>query len=291
MQFGDVIKKIRLDKNMSQSELAKGIMGRSHLSELENNKHYPSYDKLILLLNRLYVSYDEFIFLLNDESLPSDRVLFNKLIIATKQVDICDLQKIYYESNIFYEKTGETRYYHMCLISKAFVQLKKNSGMIDTAIKQKLQPIKEFLFSKKSWYLYELELANICFFSFSMEEAFSLKRIISRKIQDYNFLIEVKNAQQQLFLNLSTLCIENERYEEGRKFAEKAVSLSNNYLMVYENIISSINLGLCQILSDKKQVTYEIKYFINLLRDIGYIDKYEYYLNLLERYDVTLYSK
>ncbi|HHK5535089.1 TPA: hypothetical protein ACQUHH_003560 [Bacillus mobilis] len=118
-----------------------------------------------------------------------------------------------------------------------------------------------------------------------------MKRTISRKIQDYNFLIEVKNAQQQLFLNLSTLCIENERYEEGRKFAEKAVSLSNNYLMVYENIISSINLGLCQILSDKKQVTYEIKYFINLLRDIGYIDKYEYYLNLLERYDVTLYSK
>ncbi|MFX3619122.1 MAG: helix-turn-helix domain-containing protein [Sporolactobacillus sp.] len=39
--IGELIRKIRTDKGMTQREASRGILSRSHLSELEHNDYYP----------------------------------------------------------------------------------------------------------------------------------------------------------------------------------------------------------------------------------------------------------
>ncbi|MFT8950240.1 MAG: helix-turn-helix transcriptional regulator, partial [Liquorilactobacillus hordei] len=58
--IGPLIKKIRTDKNLTQKNVSSGIMSRSHLSELENGKYFPSYEKMLGLLQNLDISLMEF---------------------------------------------------------------------------------------------------------------------------------------------------------------------------------------------------------------------------------------
>lgn len=52
MSFGEKLKKIRLDRNLTLSEVSKAInIGKSSLSEYENDISRPSLDKFLVLLN------------------------------------------------------------------------------------------------------------------------------------------------------------------------------------------------------------------------------------------------
>ncbi|MBC1474584.1 helix-turn-helix transcriptional regulator [Listeria grandensis] len=55
MNFGETIKKIRTDKNLTQAQLSEGILARNHLSQVENNNYFPAYDKFFSLIDRLNV--------------------------------------------------------------------------------------------------------------------------------------------------------------------------------------------------------------------------------------------
>ncbi|EUJ45931.1 helix-turn-helix domain-containing protein [Listeria riparia] len=61
MNFGETIKKIRTDKNLTQTQLSEGILARNHLSQVENNNYVPAYDKFFSLLDRLNVTFEEFL--------------------------------------------------------------------------------------------------------------------------------------------------------------------------------------------------------------------------------------
>ncbi len=71
--FGDKLKKLRTDNNLTQEELAGKIMvTRTAVSKWETNKGYPSIDSLKELSNLFGISIDE---LISDEDVQSKRLL------------------------------------------------------------------------------------------------------------------------------------------------------------------------------------------------------------------------
>ncbi|MBC1553173.1 helix-turn-helix transcriptional regulator [Listeria booriae] len=65
-KYGDVFKIVRLDKNMTQTEIAKGSMSRSLYVKIEKENVIPSFNKFKDILERLGLTHVEFNFLLND---------------------------------------------------------------------------------------------------------------------------------------------------------------------------------------------------------------------------------
>ena len=57
--IGLLIKMARIQQNMKQVSLAKGICSTSYLSKIENNQTIPSEDVLQLLLERLELDYED----------------------------------------------------------------------------------------------------------------------------------------------------------------------------------------------------------------------------------------
>ncbi len=57
--IGSIIKKNRLDQNMSQESLCKGICAVSYLSKIENDQAHPSHEILAMLLDRLGIPFPE----------------------------------------------------------------------------------------------------------------------------------------------------------------------------------------------------------------------------------------
>lgn len=57
--IGHIIKQERLNQNMKQISLARGICSTSYLSKIENNSTFPSVDITSLLLKRLNLEIEE----------------------------------------------------------------------------------------------------------------------------------------------------------------------------------------------------------------------------------------
>ena len=73
MTFGEKLKKLRTDKNLTQDELAEKIyVTRTAISKWETDKGYPSIDSLKQLSNLFEVSIDE---LISDSDVENKRLL------------------------------------------------------------------------------------------------------------------------------------------------------------------------------------------------------------------------
>ena len=83
MDHSSLIKKLRLERGLSQKKLAQGISQRSTLASFENNATKISYNILIQYLDRMNVTLEEYQFMLDGNNLSEKRklskVFFDKL--------------------------------------------------------------------------------------------------------------------------------------------------------------------------------------------------------------------
>ena len=86
MFLGDVIKRRRLELNLTQEQLCQGICEPITISRLENGKHAPSHQRINALLERL--------------DLPADRYY---ALLSKKEMDIEALQKKIVACNLRFE--------------------------------------------------------------------------------------------------------------------------------------------------------------------------------------------
>ena len=54
--FGKQIKQLRIEKNLTQKELAKGVCSQAELSKIENGKIMPTIDLVQRLSQKLHIS-------------------------------------------------------------------------------------------------------------------------------------------------------------------------------------------------------------------------------------------
>ena len=72
MDHSSLIKKLRLERGLSQKKLAQGISQRSTLASFENNATKISYNILIQYLDRMNVTLEEYQFMLDGNNLSAD---------------------------------------------------------------------------------------------------------------------------------------------------------------------------------------------------------------------------
>lgn len=53
MEFGKVLKQIRISRNLKQTDLSQDFLSRTSISKIENGKQIPAYDTAVKLINNL----------------------------------------------------------------------------------------------------------------------------------------------------------------------------------------------------------------------------------------------
>ena len=77
MKFSEKLKKIRVDNNLTQDELASKLyVTRTAISKWENDKGYPSIDSLKLISETFHITLDE---LISDEDIENQKLKDEKL--------------------------------------------------------------------------------------------------------------------------------------------------------------------------------------------------------------------
>ncbi|KGL38154.1 hypothetical protein BMT55_09720 [Listeria newyorkensis] len=288
MNFGETIRQIRTDKNLTQTQLSEGILARNHLSQVENSNYFPSYDRVFMLLDRLNVTFEEFLFVQNDLQ-PHDKQQFRVDINEKASLnDYSQLQQLSLDADKLYEENANISYYHYSLICKAVIEYGLSNKINKTMI-QHVEPIKKYLMSMDNWYIYELKLFSSIIFSLTVEEAIFFSRKAFKRLHTFRCFLEYQHIEQHLYLNLSTLCLEHRDFISAKNFAKNAIKTAKNYRLVYEKICSELNHAIACIKLGEDENTYEtIRKNMLVLEYLEFNTVHKHFSDFLKKYEIGL---
>ena len=114
--IGLLIKMSRIQQNMKQVTLAKGICSTSYLSKIENNQTVPSDEVLQLLLSRLHLNIDELS--TGDEEALVGKLfnLYKEAIIERKKDLVEDKLKILYDKNFLFKDSNNYYLFNLYIL-------------------------------------------------------------------------------------------------------------------------------------------------------------------------------
>lgn len=167
LTHGQLIRRLRKERGLTQAQLAEGISSRTTLSTLENNKTDVNINTLFSYLDRLNVSIQEYLFYFNDSS-NTEKELATKYfydnIVKKRDIEIeqriLDYQSKYKDSKDFY-------YCCLSIELKLFLNKKKDKTVFD--VREDTEIIKKYLERVTQWGHFEMSIFANCLYIFTSE--------------------------------------------------------------------------------------------------------------------------
>lgn len=287
--YGTLLKKIRQDKGLSQKDIYDGIMTRQTYYLIETNVSMPSFDKFLMILEKLFISVEEFLDLLDHESFPPENNLYHQLSQAVFKKDQPVFESLIKETQEIYTMTHNKKYFHLNLVTQAMAFL--NKGETDPkafeSSKKLMQPIKHYLVGIDKWYLYELKLLNNSLYCFELHEAIALGSLVGTKIDSLSTLEQYQEIKLRIYLNLSSLCLNYQDYKNTKLFSTLAKQNAQTDYRLFELLVANLNYEIAQVADKKLPVSDHITKYLSILENLNYQETVNEYKKILNK--STLY--
>ncbi len=266
MTHGDLIKKLRKERNLSQAQLANGISSRTTLSSFENNHSRVSSDILFAYLERMNISIQEYLFYFNDNtSTEKERVtqyFYNNVVKSTDQEilsRICQYRTRYNNSNDFY----------FCCLSielKLFLNHKQNKDIFD--VDEDIGIVKHYLERVQQWGHFEMSLFSNCLYVFSSDY---IRGTFSVLLKRTKILSQIDTYQNDLAIflnNCIVLSFERRELTDARFFINELFKKSvDTPRKVYDRMMCNFYLELLQTINSKST---DMPATIQQFKDLGF---------------------
>ena len=260
--YGETIKKIRINKGLSQKYISKNILTQGNYSKIENNIHEDI--KLYIfqeILNRLDISYDEFLFIHNGFKL-NNREYIIKNFFAQIYNNINDLKELNKNCIDYLKYNPEDKFImNIATVLQAHLILRETSDF--TEAYKIIEPIWLTLSKRNNLYIADIFLLNNILFIFPIETAISLKKFAFRQIEKYESFYNLNRLKINFNLNLSLMYIKNFEYSNALELIEDSINLCKKEQLLIQLAISYIRKGIClNHLEDSRQNWIEKGYLI-----------------------------
>lgn len=168
MKIGSTLRLFRLNRGLSQKEMAAGIITESYYSKVERGIHNIDAETLIKILKMHNFNLAEFFETLSieDKNKSREGILMNEIMIAQNNKDLEQLDKI--RDEIYRDKTSSD--FIKVWLEKAYVWVKGTNKDVPKKVKE----FAKFVLLKRGWqtssYYYLSQLINL----FSADEGYRL---------------------------------------------------------------------------------------------------------------------
>lgn len=177
-QYGYLLKRLRKEKGLSQSELSDGILSKNHLSKIERGENDISFQTLLKLLDRLNISLFEFELLL-DKTQDNQSTFLKDLSIAVANNDLYLLNELLTREIELKSKSNNIRHKHNVILLKAYIDKFSNTPLNQ----HEIQEIIQYILSVDECGRYEISLFGNFVGFMSLDMRHNLVKIIHRKSQ------------------------------------------------------------------------------------------------------------
>lgn len=278
-KIGETFKKIRISRNLTLKEVANGDFSVSMLSKFENGKTEISVDKFNNALSNLHMTVNEFYYFVNDLQYDKFKEVFFKSEKFKNTKNIEGLRNLYNKEIELSQKNelGKFNILNSIAIASYIRDFDKDIELNDL---QK-STLYDYLFNTEIWSEYEMDIFTHAmeFFNAKVYLNYAREMLVKTDFLKNNY--RIKNSIQIALIHGMFLSIEQD-YEFGaRYFNEKAYE--NIFILntrdAYMKIIYKIAYGFYKIyLGDIKEGKETIEQSLDILKVLGYIQQYDYYL-------------
>lgn len=273
MKIGEVLKGIRLNRNLKLKEASQGIINFSQLSRIENQGQIPSVSTLFALLDHYNVTCDEFLSLVQEND-TSSRYRLEKMIDETLRTR--DTIKITHLSNLLealHQRNSSTYLIHYHAIAKAYLLLNEEKITSSLEVVEVLKPVTDYLNTVDHWYRYDLKLLNGILFAYEYEEAMAIGRNALHGLHDRLNDFEDMGLYKSFLGNMAVLALDHGHPEEAYKYISTSLSMVNPTKYLFTTIRHSIlHQIICFQLGNSQYKPDEIPQMLNIFKLMNFPD-------------------
>ncbi|OFI46379.1 hypothetical protein BG262_05015 [Floricoccus penangensis] len=246
--IGSVYKEIRKSKNLSQKDICGKTLSRTTISKFENNKLVPSYPTMEFLLRQISMTFEEFEFLCNKngENKRMDILLKYKAVLSSAEtkrivplIEQCD-EYLKNEDDIAIKESRQV------LIS--LMEIAKGKFEVTDDFRDSISELWDKLKAMDTWYYTDLMFINILIFKLPIETLKEIDKPILESIKKYEKYNKgaIHFLKMCIFINLSTIYMQNNFVEQAIHFAELAAEVAKQIKNYYFLSYAYIRLGICK---------------------------------------------
>ncbi|WP_397539804.1 helix-turn-helix domain-containing protein [Rummeliibacillus pycnus] len=247
MEIGQVIKKIRTNKNITQQSLANAIgMTRPYIARIESGKNSISSDKLTEILEYCNVSYNEFFYIKNDYKKSSKMNDYNDVIKLYYEKNLEEISKIKNEAEKKYEENADIFLRHLYILCHCM----ENDLDVNKINKEYIKEMADYLLSIDDWCYHELVVLNNFLFLFPPSTAFLMSKNLLKYADKYKELNSDTKVLSYLLFNLLELSIKNNEFESAKMLLNATKTYTSKKTEFFELSLSLFYEGMINIIDD-----------------------------------------
>ena len=267
--IGLLIKMARIQQNMKQVSLAKGICSTSYLSKIENNQTIPSEDVLQLLLERLELDYEDLSTEQELKFLSELYLLYKEAIIERNKSEILERLTTYNKRNfLFVDESNFFTYnlylFRLYLITEADNETVKNLMNALEQMQEKFNDRQKYIFNNNcGLYLYLLNDYKVALNHFEI----ALESVTNFHLDEWE-LADFYHAISMAYLS-------NNHLLNTIEYSTKSLNYYKDNLIFARAIDCYIVTGVAQMMTSKFKSAEECFLLTKKLAKDIRLNKYE----------------
>jgi transcriptional regulator with XRE-family HTH domain len=278
-----MIKEIRMNKGLSQKEVAEGYLSQSNYSKYENGIIDLPIKTFIGILNNLNMSLEEVLYISNGYNYSEKENIYRDFFRLPIN-NLLSLEQFILRCNEYLQKQQDPFILYLHDIS---ITLKDAIKHHDIYYAKNIASnlLKQF-YEKNTLYEKDIYLINSIFFLFPLNTARLTMEYIESIIEKYGEFNTLYRIFVNLRMNYSLMLIKEKYYKEALAILEKTLPLTKKYKLIAQMGVLYIRIGICQA---NLAIETETDYLVKGLTILDVIEEHD----LLEimQVEVKKYSK
>lgn len=247
-RYGHLLKLLREQKDLSQSDLSDGILSKNHLSKIERGENDISFQTILKLLDRLNISLFEFELLL-DKTQNNQSTFLKDLSIAILNNDLYLLNELLTREIELKSKSNNIRHKHNVILLKAYIDKFSNTAFNHHDI----QKIIQYILTVDECGRYEISLFGNFVGFMSSDMRHKLMKMINRKSQLFHSDKNYTEIFTRILLNVCYADLMEAKFNSAREVIDIIENHLNHTELYYEKNQCKFFKGLYLIGTQNKE--------------------------------------
>ncbi|MBM7708567.1 helix-turn-helix domain-containing protein [Enterococcus lemanii] len=275
MNDGNLIKKLRIERNITQKELAAGLCSRSTLARFENNNGNIQAYLLINILERMNITFEEYASYKSNNERSKKEVLsenFSNKVLNIQHGETY-LQSLYQE----YNQTNDLYYLHLYCQGRIILSKVYNK---EINLANEFKIIKKHLDNVDNWGFFELTMYTNSLYLFDYDQTIYQFDQVIAQINKFSNSIKIKHLKIHFLVNSIILSFEHEKPKLTTKYLEILHASSEHTDFILGRIFWKFFTGLQN--AQNNHTIFDAEVTLSWLHSLGYSNLVENFRGIQE---------
>lgn len=266
MYHGEVIRKIRLSKGLTQKEVYLGIVSKSYAIEFEKGNHSISATLLLDILERLSLDMDEFLYISQDYRLNEQADYIFRYSNYSNNYDLPALYQLLQELQ---EQQGPIANVHVAEVRSRIriIEATNKTGSYtpDVVLSEDKATIIQYLTNLQTWTLQEIQL-----FANTLEFIEGEKQLLSKSLELYKNYDRGREIFCSLLVNLIRETLDENLLDYADVLIEQLLLLSTEYKECFHRLCAKFFKGVLLTKRGDANGQTESEMVLKILHELDY---------------------